>query len=107
MKHGSCRPAPPQEVKRAEEVVEKEVDGATFHPEVSQFANALWANANVAPAWQRLSNSYKPKTKERLEMLKKEKEVRAAATTASILQCCLYHNCLRWCFSMGVLLASS
>lgn len=66
-----------QEAKYKDEVTGKEVEGATFHPEVSQYANALWANAKVAPAWQRLSNSYKPKTKERLEMLKKQKEVRA------------------------------
>lgn len=54
----------------------EEVQGVTFHPEISRHAQTIWGPHEVGsvPVWQRLSKVKMTKAQERLEMLRREKE---------------------------------
>jgi hypothetical protein len=55
----------------------RELDGATFRPEITALARALCSDGGYQsqPAWQRLSHQNKTKVQERLQEIKKMKEM--------------------------------
>jgi len=61
-----------------EERSAKELEGATFAPEITALAKALWRGGSgeleAQPAWQRLSTSKRTKTLERIEDMRKARE---------------------------------
>ena len=55
----------------------RELEGATFRPEITALARALYGGGDYQsqPAWQRLSAQSKTRTLERLQDMKKMKEM--------------------------------
>lgn len=57
------------------ECLAREVQGATFHPEIHNFSKSKWTQHDYSqPVWQRLSTNAKKNTAERIESLRKDKE---------------------------------
>ncbi len=72
-----CAPCGAQaEAQRAEKLA-KELEGATFMPEITRLAAALWAgdDLDAQPAWQRLSANKRSKMLDRIREMKAAKEL--------------------------------